>query len=87
MRSRATAHELTIAPVRPAGVDFAFTVIARLLGPDVAQAMQLLVEYAPAPPFDTGSPERTPPALVDFVNAQIEAAFPQPKTYFAHKGR
>jgi cyclohexyl-isocyanide hydratase len=53
----------------------------------VAQAMQLLVEYAPAPPFDAGSPERAPPALVDFVNAQIEAAFPQPKTYFANKDR
>ncbi len=39
-----------------AGVDFALTLIAELRGPDVAQCVQLGLEYAPAPPFDAGRP-------------------------------
>ena len=80
-RNRITGGGIT------AGIDFAFTLIAQLLGPEVAQAMQLVVEYAPAPPFDTGSPESAPPALVDLVYAQMETAFPGPKTFFANKAR
>jgi len=40
-----------------AGIDFALTLIAELEGPDVARSIQLALEYAPAPPFDAGSPE------------------------------
>ncbi len=47
-----------------AGIDFALTVVAELLGPDVAQAIQLGIEYAPAPPFDAGTPDRAPPAVL-----------------------
>jgi cyclohexyl-isocyanide hydratase len=41
-----------------AGIDFAFTVIAELAGPEVAQAIQLGIEYDPAPPFDSGHPDK-----------------------------
>lgn len=40
-----------------AGIDFALICAAEIAGPTVAQAIQLLVEYAPEPPFDAGRPE------------------------------
>ncbi len=47
-----------------AGIDFALTVIAELCGREAAEACQLQLEYAPAPPFDAGSPDTAPAALV-----------------------
>jgi cyclohexyl-isocyanide hydratase len=47
-----------------AGIDFALTVAAELAGPEVAKSIQLQIEYAPAPPFDAGSPEAAPPSVV-----------------------
>jgi cyclohexyl-isocyanide hydratase len=47
-----------------AGIDLALTVVAELLGPEAAQAIQLGIEYAPAPPFDAGSPDRAPPDVL-----------------------
>lgn len=41
-----------------AGIDFALTVVAEVAGREEAQAIQLSLEYAPAPPFDSGMPER-----------------------------
>jgi transcriptional regulator GlxA family with amidase domain len=46
-----------------AGIDLALAVIDRLSGPAVAQATQLLIEYHPQPPFDTGSPSKAPQAI------------------------
>ena len=43
-----------------AGIDFALTVAAELSGPVDAQTIQLLLEYAPAPPFNAGRPETAP---------------------------
>ena len=50
-----------------AGIDFALSVVAELAGPEVAQSIQLQIEYAPAPPFDAGSPETAPPAILAHV--------------------
>lgn len=47
-----------------AGIDFALRVAAELLGEEAAQAVQLGLEYNPAPPFATGSPESAPATLV-----------------------
>lgn len=47
-----------------AGIDFAFTLLAELAGETVAQAVQLGLEYAPAPPFDAGRPELAPPQVL-----------------------
>jgi len=47
-----------------AGIDFALTLAAEIAGLEVAQAIQLQIEYAPAPPFDAGSPETAPPAIL-----------------------
>lgn len=46
-----------------AGIDMGLHLAARLSGEQVAQAMQLAVEYDPDPPFDTGSPEKAGPEL------------------------
>jgi cyclohexyl-isocyanide hydratase len=47
-----------------AGIDFALTLVAEVAGPDAAQAIQLAIEYDPAPPFDAGAPTRAPQAIV-----------------------
>jgi cyclohexyl-isocyanide hydratase len=47
-----------------AGIDFALTVVAEIAGADVAQGIQLQIEYAPAPPFDAGSPETAPAGVL-----------------------
>ncbi len=56
-----------------AGIDFALTLIAELHGIGTAQTIQLQLEYAPAPPFESGLPETAPPAIRDAVIAQMAA--------------
>ena len=41
-----------------AGIDFGLTVAAELAGDEVAKSIQLMLEYDPQPPFDSGSPEK-----------------------------
>ena len=41
-----------------AGIDFGLTVAAELAGEEVAKSIQLVLEYDPQPPFDSGSPEK-----------------------------
>ena len=41
-----------------AGIDFAFHIVAELAGPEVAQALQLGIEYDPSPPSDVGHPDK-----------------------------
>lgn len=43
-----------------AGIDFALSLVADLYGEAAAQLVQLQIEYAPAPPFDSGSPQTAP---------------------------
>jgi transcriptional regulator GlxA family with amidase domain len=52
-----------------AGIDMALTLAGRLAGDQVAQAIQLGIEYDPDPPFDTGSPAKAPKPLVDLVRS------------------
>jgi cyclohexyl-isocyanide hydratase len=56
-----------------AGIDFALTLVAEIAGPEVAQAIQLQIEYAPAPPFDAGRPEIAPPPILARVHNQNAA--------------
>jgi putative intracellular protease/amidase len=46
-----------------AGIDFALTVLAEICGDELAQTVQLGLEYAPAPPFHAGRPEIAPEAV------------------------
>jgi transcriptional regulator GlxA family with amidase domain len=50
-----------------AGIDMALTLAARIAGPELAQAIQLGIEYDPEPPFDSGSVAKAPPEIVDLV--------------------
>jgi putative intracellular protease/amidase len=51
------------------GIDMALTLVAEIAGPDLAQAIQLGIEYDPEPPFDSGSLAKAPPEIVDTVRA------------------
>ena len=43
----------------------------RVYGPEMAQMIQLAIEYDPQPPFDAGSPAKAPAELVDMVQGMI----------------
>jgi transcriptional regulator GlxA family with amidase domain len=51
------------------GIDMALALAARIAGEQVAQAIQLGIEYDPEPPFDAGSPATAPAAVVEAVRA------------------
>jgi transcriptional regulator GlxA family with amidase domain len=52
-----------------AGIDLGLTLAARIAGPQVAQTIQLAIEYDPRPPFAAGSPATAPPEVVAFLRA------------------
>ena len=64
-----------------AGIDFGLTLLAEMLGEDIAKAAQLRLEYDPHPPFDSGSPSTAAQSIVEVArqrlepfNQQVEAA-------------
>ena len=64
-----------------AGIDMALEVMAEIGGRDLAETVQLAIEYAPAPPFNSGRPElarepvlRAARARLDSVRAERDAA-------------
>ncbi len=60
-----------------AGIDFALVMAAELAGETFAQALQLNLEYAPAPPFDAGRPETAPPDVLALVESRMAKLLPQ----------
>ncbi|MEH1870949.1 DJ-1/PfpI family protein [Nostoc sp.] len=62
-RNRITGSGVT------AGIDFGLALAAELFGEAIAQAIQLGIEYNPQPPFNSGSPETAPAAVVARVTA------------------
>jgi len=52
-----------------AGIDMALALAGAIAGEEVAQAIQLGIEYDPQPPFDAGSPAKAPAAIVEGVRA------------------
>jgi putative intracellular protease/amidase len=51
------------------GIDMALRLAQKIAGDDVAQAIQLGIEYDPQPPFDAGSPAKAPARVVEIVTA------------------
>jgi putative intracellular protease/amidase len=49
------------------GIDMALVLAAEIAGPEVAQAIQLGIEYDPEPPFDSGSPAKADPHILELV--------------------
>lgn len=60
-----------------AGIDFALALTARIRGEAHAKFVQLSLEYDPAPPFDSGSPERADPATLARYHAMVEKFAPR----------
>ncbi len=54
------------------GIDMALRLTDLLIGPEMAQAIQLAIEYDPQPPFGAGSPEKAPEEIVTLVRAAME---------------
>jgi cyclohexyl-isocyanide hydratase len=67
-RNRVTGGGVT------AGIDFALTLVSILLDRQTAEAIQLRLEYNPAPPFNAGSPDTAPPEVLAFMKDRIAPA-------------
>jgi cyclohexyl-isocyanide hydratase len=70
-----------------AGIDFGLSVVAEIAGETTARAIQLGIEYDPAPPFDSGHPDRAPAAVKSALferyakaNAALRAGIEQAAT-------
>jgi len=55
------------------GIDMALHLVTEINGPEVAQAVQLGIEYDPQPPHDAGAPEKAPPEIVELVRGAFQA--------------
>jgi cyclohexyl-isocyanide hydratase len=64
-RNRVTGGGVT------AGIDFALTLVSMLLDRATAEAIQLRLEYNPAPPFNAGSPDTAPPEVLARMKERI----------------
>ena len=73
-RNRVTGGGVT------AGIDFGLALTAAIRGEEFAKAVQLGLEYDPAPPFDSGSPEKAGEALTAFVRARSRRDAPDRET-------
>ncbi len=58
-----------------AGIDMALRLVASIAGEQVAQAIQLGIEYDPQPPFDAGSPQKAPAQIVELLRANSRFLF------------
>ena len=56
-----------------AGIDGALRLAAELRGDETAQAIQLQMAYAPEPPFNSGTPETAPVAVLKQAQRSLQA--------------
>ncbi|AUX28340.1 MULTISPECIES: DJ-1/PfpI family protein [Sorangium] len=61
------------------GIDFGLRIAAKMRGEEAAQTAQLVMEYDPDPPFQAGSPESAPPAVVEQLRGRIAQPLAQAK--------
>jgi len=64
-RNRVTGAGVT------SGIDFALTLVSEMIGKEIAEAIQLQIEYDPQPPFGSGSPRTAPGELVATTRAKM----------------
>ena len=55
------------------GIDMALALVARIAGDELAQTIQLGIEYDPEPPFNAGSPKKAPAHIVEALRARTRA--------------
>jgi transcriptional regulator GlxA family with amidase domain len=65
-------HYATAAGVS-AGIDLALTLAGLIAGDDVAQTVQLIIEYAPEPPYNAGSLDSAPAEIVERAMKELSA--------------
>lgn len=56
-----------------AGIDFGLVLVAKIFGEDFAKEVQLMIEYNPQPPFESGSPHHASPELLEKIATQTKA--------------
>ncbi len=66
-----TEGKIVTAAGVSSGIDMGLHLLARIAGDDVAQLVQLGIEYDPQPPFDAGSPEKAPAEIVERYRALL----------------
>jgi transcriptional regulator GlxA family with amidase domain len=54
-----------------AGIDLALILAAGIAGPELAQGIQLAIEYDPHPPFDAGAPSKAPKPILEIAVAAL----------------
>jgi transcriptional regulator GlxA family with amidase domain len=59
------------------GIDMGLTLAAEIAGADFARTAQLILEYDPHPPFDTGSPAKAGPEIVGQAMTAMMATMQQ----------
>jgi transcriptional regulator GlxA family with amidase domain len=57
-----------------AGIDLALTLVGLMQGPEIAQAIQLAIEYDPQPPYDSGAPSKAAPEIRELVEGVMRDA-------------
>ncbi len=57
-----------------AGIDMALHLVGQTHGQDVAEAIQLGIEYDPQPPYDAGAPSKARPEIRELVEAVMSAS-------------
>ena len=67
-RNRVTGGGVT------AGIDFALTLVSIMIDRPTAEAIQLRLEYNPAPPFDSGSPDKAPADVLSRLRQRVAAS-------------
>jgi cyclohexyl-isocyanide hydratase len=55
-----------------AGIDVGLSVVAEIAGETVARKIQLGIEYDPAPPFDSGHPDKAPTLKLELLSARYD---------------
>ena len=58
-----------------AGIDMALYLAGQIAGKEAAQAIQLIIEYDPQPPFDSGSLEKAPAEIIELAKSAVEREF------------
>ena len=62
-----------------AGIDFGLTLVAHIYGDNLAKEIQLMMEYNPQPPFNSGSPHTADVHIIEKVKSQRESIQKQRK--------
>lgn len=58
-----------------AGIDMGLMLAAKISGQDVAERLQLGIEYDPDPPFDVGSPDKARPETIELLRKRFKTVF------------